>query len=40
MITKLINQDLIKLDLQASSKQEVFEELIEVLHQQGRIASK
>ncbi|MFM2589515.1 fructose-specific PTS transporter subunit EIIC [Vibrio sp. TBV020] len=40
MITKLINENLIKLELQANSKQEVFEELIEVLHQQGRISNK
>ncbi|KOO16392.1 PTS fructose transporter subunit IIC [Vibrio xuii] len=40
MITKLINENLIKLELQATSKQEVFEELIEVLHQQGRISNK
>ncbi len=40
MITKLINENLIKLELEATSKQEVFEELVEVLYQQGRISNK
>ncbi|WP_159654319.1 PTS fructose transporter subunit IIABC [Vibrio atypicus] len=40
MITTLINQDLIKLSLNATSKQEVFEELIDVLYAQGRISDK
>ncbi|MGF1777176.1 PTS fructose transporter subunit IIABC [Vibrio nomapromontoriensis] len=40
MITKLINQDLIKLSLEADSKEAVFKELIEVLHAQGRISDK
>ncbi len=40
MITKLINQDLIALDLKATTKEEVFLELIDVLHAQGRISDK
>jgi PTS system fructose-specific IIC component len=40
MITTLINQDLIKLSLNATSKQEVFEELIDVLYAQSRISDK
>ncbi|HAS62001.1 MAG TPA: PTS fructose transporter subunit IIC, partial [Vibrio sp.] len=40
MITKLINQNLITLDLNANSKEEVFHELIEILYAQGRIADK
>ncbi|MCQ9049188.1 PTS fructose transporter subunit IIABC [Vibrio diabolicus] len=40
MITKLINEDLIKLDLKASSKEDVFKELIAVLHAQGRISDQ
>lgn len=40
MITKLINQNLIALDLQASSKEDVFHELIEILHAQGRISDR
>ncbi|OLQ90901.1 PTS fructose transporter subunit IIC [Vibrio ponticus] len=40
MITKLINQDLISLDLKATTKEEVFLELIDVLHAQGRISDK
>ncbi|EJC6791870.1 PTS sugar transporter subunit IIA [Vibrio parahaemolyticus] len=40
MITKLINEDLIKLDLKASSKEEVFKELVAVLHAQGRISDQ
>ncbi|CAH0531762.1 PTS fructose transporter subunit IIABC [Vibrio sp. YIC-376] len=38
MITKLINEDLIKLDLKATSKEEVFKELVSILHSQGRIS--
>lgn len=34
MITKLINENLIALDLKAQSKEEVFHELIEVLYSQ------
>ncbi|USD42161.1 PTS sugar transporter subunit IIA [Vibrio sp. SCSIO 43135] len=40
MITKLINEQLIKLDLQANTKEEVFKELIDVLESQGRICDK
>ncbi|MCR9967384.1 PTS fructose transporter subunit IIABC [Vibrio antiquarius] len=40
MITKLINEDLIKLDLKASSKEDVFKELVAVLHAQGRISDQ
>ncbi|HHX8495085.1 TPA: PTS fructose transporter subunit IIABC [Vibrio diabolicus] len=40
MITKLINEDLIKLDLEASSKEDVFKELVAVLHAQGRISNQ
>ncbi|MCA2017341.1 fructose-specific PTS transporter subunit EIIC [Vibrio tritonius] len=40
MITKLINEELIKLDLQATSKEEVFKELVSVLHAQGRISDQ
>ncbi len=40
MITKLINQHLIALDLKATTKEEVFLELIDVLHAQGRISDK
>ncbi|HGS5051814.1 TPA: fructose-specific PTS transporter subunit EIIC [Vibrio parahaemolyticus] len=40
MITKLINEDLIKLDLKASSKENVFKELVAVLHAQGRISDQ
>ncbi|MCW8334102.1 PTS fructose transporter subunit IIABC [Vibrio paucivorans] len=40
MITKLINEQLIKLDLQANTKEEVFKELIDVLESQGRISDK
>lgn len=40
MINQLINSDLIQLDLQANSKQAVFEELINILHAQGRISDK
>lgn len=38
MITKLINQDLINLDLQSTSKDEIFKELIAILYAQGRIS--
>ena len=40
MITKLINENLIALDLKAQSKEEVFNELIETLSAQGRISDK
>lgn len=40
MINQLINANLIQLDLQANSKQAVFEELINILHAQGRISDK
>ncbi|MFH4868402.1 PTS fructose transporter subunit IIABC [Vibrio diabolicus] len=40
MITKLINEDLIKLDLKSSSKEDVFKELVAVLHAQGRISDQ
>ena len=40
MINGLINQDLIKLSLDANSKHEVFKEMIEILYQQGRISDK
>ncbi|NAX22890.1 PTS fructose transporter subunit IIABC [Vibrio sp. V39_P1S14PM300] len=40
MITQLINEDLIKLDLAATSKDDVFAELIDVLANQGRISDK
>lgn len=40
MITQLINEDLIKLDLTATSKDDVFAELIDVLENQGRINDK
>jgi len=40
MITQLINEDLIKLDLTATSKDDVFAELIDVLANQGRINDK
>ncbi|EOV1171523.1 fructose-specific PTS transporter subunit EIIC [Vibrio fluvialis] len=40
MITKLINEDLIKLDLQATSKEEVFKELVSILYAQGRISDQ
>ncbi|MGF1690829.1 PTS fructose transporter subunit IIABC [Photobacterium kagoshimensis] len=40
MITNLINQELITLDLQATSKEAVFKELIDVLFSQGRISDK
>lgn len=40
MITELINKDLIQLNLTATTKEDVFEELIEVLYQQQRISDK
>ncbi|NLS14645.1 PTS transporter subunit EIIA [Vibrio sp. SM6] len=40
MITTLINQDLIQLNLQANTKAEVFNELIDLLYAQGRIHDK
>ncbi|MBY7895944.1 fructose-specific PTS transporter subunit EIIC [Vibrio fluvialis] len=40
MITKLINENLIKLDLQATSKEEVFKELVSILYAQGRISDQ
>ena len=40
MITELINEKLIRLDLAATTKEEVFIELIDVLHAQGRINDK
>ncbi len=40
MITDLINDKLICLDLKATSKDQVFAELIELLHQQGRISDQ
>ncbi|USD67387.1 fructose-specific PTS transporter subunit EIIC [Vibrio sp. SCSIO 43136] len=40
MITKLINESLIHLNLQATSKDEVFDELIDVLFAQRKISDK
>ncbi len=40
MITSLIDEGLIKLDLQANNKKEVFTELSDLLFQQGRINDK
>lgn len=40
MITSLINEHLICLDLKATSKEEVFTEMVEILHAQGRIEDK
>ncbi len=40
MITELINENLIRLDLNATTKEDIFVELIEVLHSQGRISNK
>lgn len=40
MITKLINEHLIKLDLQATTKEDVFQELVATLYSQGRISDK
>jgi PTS system fructose-specific IIC component len=39
-ITDLINEQLIQLDLKATTKQDVFVELIDALHAQGRITDK
>lgn len=40
MITSLINEDLICLNLKATSKDDVFAEMIDILHTQGRIEDK
>lgn len=40
MITDLINEDLIRLDLKGTTKQDVFAELIDALDAQGRISNK
>ena len=40
MITDLINENLIRLDLKGTTKKEVFEELIDALHTQGKISNK
>jgi len=40
MITELINEKLIRLDLKATNKKDVFVELIDVLHAEGRISDK
>jgi len=40
MITNLINEKLICLNLQATTKEEVFVEMIDILHKQGRIHNK
>ncbi|MGR6779822.1 PTS fructose transporter subunit IIABC [Moritella viscosa] len=40
MITNLINEKLICLNLQATTKEEVFVEMIDMLHKQGRIHNK
>ncbi len=40
MITQLINEKLIRLDLKANNKTELFEELIDVLEQEGRLHDK
>ena len=40
MITKLINEHLITLDLQANTKEEVFKELVGILYSQGRISDQ
>ncbi|MBC5832779.1 PTS fructose transporter subunit IIABC [Vibrio metschnikovii] len=40
MITELINQQLIKLDLSATDKNGVLEELVEILASQGRLSDK
>ncbi|NGN97908.1 PTS transporter subunit EIIA [Grimontia sp. S25] len=40
MITSLINEDLICLNLKATSKEDVFAEMIELLHAQGRVNDK
>lgn len=40
MITQLINENLINLNLKATTKDEVFKELIDTLYNQGRINNK
>ncbi|KHT65216.1 PTS fructose transporter subunit IIC [Photobacterium gaetbulicola] len=40
MITNLINEQLICLDLKATTKEEVFVEMIDILHKQGRVSDK
>lgn len=40
MITKLINEKLICLNLQATTKEEVFVEMIDMLYKQGRVNNK
>ncbi|WED24256.1 fructose-specific PTS transporter subunit EIIC [Vibrio sp. JC009] len=40
MITELINEKLIRLDLNATTKQDVFVELIEALYAEGRISNR
>ncbi len=40
MITNLINEQLICLNLQATSKEEVFVEMIDLLYKQGRVHDK
>lgn len=40
MITKLINEHLITLDLQANTKEAVFKELVGILYSQGRISDQ
>jgi len=40
MITDLINENLIRLDLKGTTKQDVFAELIDALEAQGRISNK
>ena len=40
LISELINENLINLDLQATNKNDVFVEMIEILHQQNRINDK
>ena len=40
MITNLINEQLICLNLKATTKEEVFVEMIDILHKQGRVSDK
>ncbi|MCQ1059551.1 fructose-specific PTS transporter subunit EIIC [Photobacterium sp. ZSDE20] len=40
MITNLINEQLICLNLKAMTKEEVFVEMIDILHKQGRVSDK
>ncbi|PSW16666.1 PTS fructose transporter subunit IIC [Photobacterium rosenbergii] len=40
MITNLINEQLICLNLKATTKEEVFVEMIDILHAQGRVSDK